>query len=319
MNLYWLKDKTPKIAKAHPVAFGVSVAIHLLLLIALLWDQAAPEKKPIKKINTVISVKIKKPQVLEQVLQEQEQEQSVTSSANTKKKKIELKQYIISQSALDKARRIKTKEVKQKKERIKRLKTAEKRIEKERYKEQQRLKKLKAKVKQEKKAKAIAEAKRKKAQKKAKLATKKAKLAEKKRQEVIKKRLSEIKKFESEKKERDLTKKAQFAEDQRRQKARRSILEELKAQYITQIAARVKENWRYSGAEDDWGCVVFLLQDKNGNVKEITLKSCNVNNKSRENSFKNAIRRAVEKASPLPEAPDKLVFDREIIFHFRVN
>jgi colicin import membrane protein len=65
--------------------------------------------------------------------------------------------------------------------------------------------------------------------------------------------------------------------------------------------------------------VVFLLQDKNGNVKEITLKSCNVNNKSRENSFKNAIRRAVEKASPLPEAPDKLVFDREIIFHFRVN
>ena len=39
----------------------------------------------------------------------------------------------------------------------------------------------------------------------------------------------------------------------------------------------------------------------------------------RENSFKNAIRRAVEKASPLPEAPDKLVFDREIIFHFRVN
>jgi hypothetical protein len=36
----------------------------------------------------------------------------------------------------------------------------------------------------------------------------------------------------------------------------------------------VKENWRYSGAEDDWGCVVFLLQDKNGNVKEITLKSC---------------------------------------------
>ena len=38
-----------KIAKAHPVAFGVSVAIHLLLLVALLWDQAAPEKKPIKK------------------------------------------------------------------------------------------------------------------------------------------------------------------------------------------------------------------------------------------------------------------------------
>ncbi|AYQ56358.1 TolA protein [Bathymodiolus thermophilus thioautotrophic gill symbiont] len=320
MNLYWLKNKAPKIAKAHPVAFGFSVAIHLLLLIALFWEQASPEKKPIKKINTVtIPVQIKKQQAPAQAPQEQEQERSAVPSVSNKKKKIELKQYIISQSALDKARRIKTKKVKQEKARIKRLKTAEKRIEKERYKEQQRLKKLKAKVKQERKAKAIAEAKRKKAQKKAKLATKKAKLEEKRRQKIIKKRLAEIKKFELEKRNRNLAKKAQLAEDQRRQKARRSILEELKAQYITQIAARVKENWRYTGAQDDWGCLVFLLQDKNGYVKNVTLKSCSVSNKGREKSFKNAIIRAVEKASPLPEAPDKLVFDREIIFHFKVN
>jgi colicin import membrane protein len=34
---------------------------------------------------------------------------------------------------------------------------------------------------------------------------------------------------------------------------------------------------------------------------------------------KNAIERAVYKASPSPAAPDKSVFDREILFHFKIN
>jgi colicin import membrane protein len=36
-------------------------------------------------------------------------------------------------------------------------------------------------------------------------------------------------------------------------------------------------------------------------------------------AFKNSIERAVYKASPLPAAPDDAVFDREILFYFRVN
>lgn len=319
MNLYWLKDKAPKIAKAHPVAFGVSITIHLLLLVALLWNHTSLEKESIKDSKTLIPVTIKKQQTPEQVPVALKQKQSATLSKDAEKKKIKLKQYIISQSALDRARKIKAKKVKQKKERIKQLKKSEKHLERERYKEQQRLKKLKAKTKQEKKAKALAETKLRRAQKKEKLATKKAKQAEKKRKEITKKRLAEIKKFELEKRNRNLVKKAQLVEDQRRQEAQRGILKELKLQYIMQIAARVKENWRYSGAKDDWGCLISLLQDKNGNVKNVTLKSCSISNKSREKSFKNSIIRAVEKASPLPKAPDKLVFDRKIIFHFKVN
>jgi len=51
----------------------------------------------------------------------------------------------------------------------------------------------------------------------------------------------------------------------------------------------------------------------------VNLQSCNINNNAKAKSFKNAIERAVYKASPLPPAPDKSVFDREVLFYFRVN
>ncbi|SEH69538.1 conserved hypothetical protein [Bathymodiolus azoricus thioautotrophic gill symbiont] len=96
-------------------------------------------------------------------------------------------------------------------------------------------------------------------------------------------------------------------------------MDELKVNYITQIASRVNSQWRYSGAKDDWTCEVHIVQDKGGVVKSVKLKSCNVNNKSRETSFKNSIIRAVNKASPLPSAPDKSIFERNIIFNFYQN
>ncbi|SFV77201.1 TolA protein [hydrothermal vent metagenome] len=61
------------------------------------------------------------------------------------------------------------------------------------------------------------------------------------------------------------------------------------------------------------------MQDLDGNVQSVNVQSCKIDNNARAKSFKNAIERAVYKASPLPPAPDKSVFDREILFHFRVN
>ena len=40
---------------------------------------------------------------------------------------------------------------------------------------------------------------------------------------------------------------------------------------------------------------------------------------SRAKVFKDSIRRAVYKASPLPSAPDESVFDKELMITFRVN
>ncbi|MDC9726686.1 MAG: TonB C-terminal domain-containing protein, partial [Candidatus Thioglobus sp.] len=132
-------------------------------------------------------------------------------------------------------------------------------------------------------------------------------------------RKAEASKFEKEQDTRSLKKEIQAEEDQEREIAQEDILNELKANYVNQIASRVKEKWRYQGAKDDWGCDVYILQDINGKVQTVNLQSCNVENNAKSKAFKDAIERAVYKASPLPPAPDQSVFDREILFHFRVN
>ena len=75
----------------------------------------------------------------------------------------------------------------------------------------------------------------------------------------------------------------------------------------------------YHGAEDHWSCDVYILQDINGKVESVNLQSCDLDNSAKAKTFKDSIERAVYKASPLPHAPDQSVFDREVIFLFRVN
>jgi colicin import membrane protein len=308
MKADWIKNiKLPKIANKHPIAFWTAIALHLALVVGLVfssvqrWEipKTAPKSsKAVPKAVTVDLTEIKKE-----------------------------KQRLIN--------------VKQKREkRLEDLKRAEKRVENERYKEQQRLKKLKAKTKKEKLAEAQAEKSRKvaeqkkklalkekrlaeeqanKAEARKKLAEKKAKAAEQEKQKIEKLRKVEANKFEKEQDTRFLKKEIQAEEDQEREIAQEDILNELKANYINQISSRVKEQWRYQGAKDNWGCDVYILQDLNGKVQSVNLQSCNVTNGAKAKVFKDAIERAVYKASPLPPAPDKSVYDREILFHFRVN
>jgi colicin import membrane protein len=101
--------------------------------------------------------------------------------------------------------------------------------------------------------------------------------------------------------------------------AQEDFLNKMKVHYINRIAQKVKEQWRYQDAKDNWGCDIYILQDVDGNVQSVNLKSCNVDDSKAAKSFKNSIERAVYKASPLPAAPNKSVFDREILFHFKVN
>jgi colicin import membrane protein len=96
-------------------------------------------------------------------------------------------------------------------------------------------------------------------------------------------------------------------------------LNTLKSAYVNNIAARVKTFWRYQAAEDDWTAEVYVVQDRDGNVKAVDVKNANVGNSSLGKSFKDSIERAVNKASPLPGAPDEAVFDKELYFIFSVN
>ena len=118
---------------------------------------------------------------------------------------------------------------------------------------------------------------------------------------------------------RSLRAEIQAEEDKERELAQEDILNEMKVKYINKIASKVKTQWHYQGAKDNWGCDVYILQDLSGNVQSVSTQSCNITYPAKRKSFKKAIERAVYKASPLPIAPDKRVFDREILFRFRVN
>jgi hypothetical protein len=96
-------------------------------------------------------------------------------------------------------------------------------------------------------------------------------------------------------------------------------LNTLKSAYVNNIAARVKTFWRYQAAEDDWTAEVYVVQDRDGNVKAVDVKNANVGNSSLGKSFMDSIERAVYKASPLPGAPDDAVFDSELYIIFSVN
>ncbi len=310
------KIKLPKIAKKHPFAFWAAIVLHVALVIGLVFTNVQRWEIP---------------------------KQSAKSSSTAVPKAVTID---LTEIKREKQRLI---DIKQKREkRLVELKRAEKRVENERYKEQQRLKKLKAKTKKEKQAKAKAEKSRKIAEKKIQQALKTKKVAEKKAKEAVKKkklaekkakeaqrkadaaeknkkkienqRQAEANKFEKEQDNRSLKKEIQAEEDQERSIAQEDILNELKANYINQIASRVKEKWRpKKSAKDHWGCDVYILQDLNGKVQSVNIQSCNISNSAEERVFKETIERAVYKASPLPHAPDKSVFYREILFHFRVN
>jgi SH3 domain protein len=134
------------------------------------------------------------------------------------------------------------------------------------------------------------------------------------------------KKFEQASKKLSLYKKKdklkaeiRLEQDKEREIEMEDLLNIVKAHYVRQIAEKVKGQWRYQGAKDNWSCDVYILQDVNGKVESVSTQSCSVTYLAKKKAFKKAIEKAVYKASPLPKAPIKSVFDKEILLHFKVN
>ena len=74
---------------------------------------------------------------------------------------------------------------------------------------------------------------------------------------------------------------------------------------------------QYFGIKNDWVCDVRVIQDEKGVVKEVDINNCIIDESYRETLFMKSIEKAVLKASPLPVAPDKSVFNSEIKFQFK--
>ena len=316
------KAKLPKIAEKHPVAFWVAVAIHGILLIGLIFatvpEWQPPKQKPIiaKDITKAVTVDLKSiEQEKKRLYDIEKKKEKRVEDLRKAEKKLENERYK-EQQRLEKYK-------KQVKEAAKKKKETEKAIKEELLKAEKKKKETEKAIKEElKKAeekRKIIEAETKKAEKKKKVADDELKEVEKSRKETEIKREKEKEEFKSEQANRDLKKELQEEEDLERKIAKEDILNELKVSYINQIASRVKSYWRYQGAEDNWNCQVYILQDMNGVVESVNLQSCEIDNSAKAKSFKDSIERAVYKASPLPTAPDASVFDREVFFDFRVN
>ena len=98
-----------------------------------------------------------------------------------------------------------------------------------------------------------------------------------------------------------------------------NLTNSIRQSYVNSIAAKVRYNWFFPGAEDDWTAEVYVVQDRDGNVRAVDVKNANVGNSSLGKLFMDSIERAVNKASPFPRAPDDAVFDSEIYMLFSVN
>ena len=89
-------------------------------------------------------------------------------------------------------------------------------------------------------------------------------------------------------------------------------------EWVRTVAEKVKSNWRYQGAEDDWNAEVYVVQDRDGTIVAVDVRNSNIGDSQKAKVFQDSIRRAVYKSSPLPRMDDAY-YSNEFIFIFSVN
>ena len=309
----------------HKIAFSLAVILHLgvifLFAFAKISEFKLPTPKKVEKVETIKAVSVD----LALVKREKKRLLNIKKTKELQKKQAVKKQ-------LNKLKNLKNKQKKAEKLRQKAL-NSKKRIEKA-------TKKAKADKKKAEKARKRALAARKKAEraKKRALVAKKKAIKENKKAQQTKRKIEKARKkaLAGKRKAEKATKKA--LKEQRKAEEKRRLMKEiaqeltddeqleqkmlvaqqldkLKIGYISQIAAKVQSHWRrLPKTKKGWQCNVFVLQNKRGVVQTVILKKC-----SGGSAFQRSVRAAVFKASPLPKAPKKEIFDKEISFIFEVK
>lgn len=297
------------IAKSNSIAFSFSILLHIIIVIGLFYTVNTVWKAPEKKANPQMNSKVIKTFAIDSEVIKSE-EKRIKEHERKEQEELEQKEAKLAE--------IKKKENLAKKQ----VELAEKeRIKNEQYAQKAQERKLQA--------------------------EKEIKIIEKEFDEVYDKkikaeedvkRVQEITDIEIMKTKKEREKRQQLKADIAVKKEQFELDRELSAEelqdielavedqknilkqgYIASIAKKVKKNWRYNSSKDDWGCDVYIFQDQFGKVQSVNVQKCYTDDTSKAQSFKNSIERAAYKASPLPVAPDKSVFDAEILFYFRAN
>ena len=102
-------------------------------------------------------------------------------------------------------------------------------------------------------------------------------------------------------------------------------LKALKSSYVEAIQEKIKTNWKYEEAKDNWFCNVLINQANNGAIEAVKILECSSNNddfkltRSQSQAFGNSIRRAIFRSSPLPLPSNETLFDKKLIIRITAN
>jgi len=84
--------------------------------------------------------------------------------------------------------------------------------------------------------------------------------------------------------------------------------------YVTGIRRNVNSNWlKPKGVSERESCSVLIRQRIDGCVTKVSFKNC------RHFKMRTTVRRAVLKASPLPQAPHPSLFSTEVLLNFKIK
>ena len=124
-------------------------------------------------------------------------------------------------------------------------------------------------------------------------------------------RKNEIK--EQAKREEAMRKAMQAERESEAKAANAALVKQETSTWISAIGAKVRRAWIKESTENAV-CDVYMRQTREGEVKEVRVKSCQG---EASEAYKRSVELAVRRASPLPRAPSDEVFKEEIIFIFK--
>ncbi|TNF35401.1 MAG: cell envelope integrity protein TolA [Gammaproteobacteria bacterium] len=289
--------------KNHPLAMGVSLIFHVLILVILSISLSHSEKPTLPQTSQVKTVQavVVDAAVVESELNKlkQAEERSKQQEVNRKKKLEDEMQQAREQRRQEEKRLAEIKRKQQEQEKAEKEKQAK--LERERKQKQEELAKLE-KQQQELEKKRQAEQQRLAAIEEKRKAEEEAARKKKEAEEAEARRLAE----EAELKRR-------MEEEEKRLAQQNARLQSVRAQYVRMIAQHVEKSWSQpANMTAGSSCEVLVEQNPMGDVIQVQMLKCSGND-----AFRDSVERAVRKASPLPSAPEAGVFEKKIQFTFR--
>lgn len=270
--------------KDHPGVMGVSVVLHIVLIVLLSVSLShnAPRLPNKPTVNTVQAVVVDSVQVNTELEKLKQIEASKRKKEESRKKQLERE--------MKKAREARKKEEKRLAD-LKKKRAQRERAEKEKQKK-------------------LAAERKKKEQELAKLEEQRK--AEQERLAAIEKKRQQEEEAERRKAEQ-AERQREMLEEERRQAKLNTRLQNLRAQYMKSIEQKVARKWVPPvKMQPGWSCEVSVRQNPLGEVTSVKVLNC-----TGSSAFNSTVERAVRKASPLPVPPDPQVFDANIQFTFR--